>query len=216
MAENPPDIKKKSEKVHLHTTLNPETFSLLKELSLTFGSNANALEKAIRLLATQLNETERLGKDTMNEFELSNVMRNSLHMLMVGRRTFLSYINDLPQAPIQENNGLELIEWYYNQSINKLSLFQILKAIKAIWMAAHYFKNVIIEPKNSTTPMNATIFKVTFYHDFNTKKYGEYWTEYIKYMLEREPINCVVEREIRNEIFYLYITQKELRANPGA
>lgn len=208
MADHPPELKKKNEKVHLHTTLNPETFNLLKELSLTFGSNANALEKAIRLLATQLIESEKLEKIKMNEYELSNVMRNSLHMVTVGRRTFLSYINDLPQAPIQENNGLELIEWFYNQSINKLSLFQILNAIKSIWIAGNYFKNVIIEPKNSTTASNATIFKVIFYHDFNTKKYGEYWTSYIKCILERDPINCEVEREIRNEIFYLYITKK--------
>lgn len=201
-------IKKK----HLHTTVSASTYEALKQLALQYGTISNVIEEALKLLKIRVHMLDDLKKSNLDEYQLWHLMRSDFNMLAVGRTTFLSYIDKIPTEPQENNNCIELIEWFYdNRPINRLTLYEILIAIKQIWIAGNYFWKVQIKAQDETESdeFYAKKFEITFFYHFNQKTYGIYWSEYFKTVLEKPPINCHCQISLRNESFYMIITQND-------
>lgn len=189
-------------KAHLHTTIHPSTYNKLKELSLKYGSMSQTLEHAIRLLTIHHEDSELLHEE-LEDTELANLLQNKFNMVLVARRTFLSYIEKMPEDPIKDNNAKELVEWFTRKEITELTLEETMESLKKIWLAAKYFTDIIIE-KIPLEGRKSMKLKVTISHNFNVTKYGEYWSQYFKYFFES--LGYKVDFKVRNESFYLFIT----------
>ncbi len=188
---------------HLHTTISSRTFETLKKLAEVYGTITNVLEEAIKLLQVKARMMDNLKKDELDESELWQLMRSDFNMLVVGRRTFLSYIENLPKAPMHDNNAIELIEWYHDTtSFKDLTLPDILEAIRRVWIAGNYFRSIEIE---EIVPLMK--YEIIFNHDFSDKAYGQYWAEYFTTLFMLPQLNCSVETQIRNQRFYLTINR---------
>lgn len=196
-----------SEKKHLHALIPMSTFKDLRELSLKYGSITKVIERAVSLLKILDSDTNSISKPDLMPFQLWHLMRSDFNMMAVGRKTFLSYIHNLPKEPLHENNAIELIEWFYNKSISDLSLLEILEAIKAIWIAGNYFRSVIIQPESIQSEKKDQKFRVIFNHDFNDNKYSVYWSEYFKTLLEKPPLHFkILKLDVRNQLFRIEVT----------
>ena len=128
----------------MHTTVQPSTYNKLKELSLKYGSMSQTLEHAIRLLTIHHEDSELLHEE-LEDTELANLLQNKFNMVLVARRTFLSYIEKMPEDPIKDNNAKELVEWFTRKEITELTLEETMESLKKIWLAAKYFTGIIIE-----------------------------------------------------------------------
>lgn len=199
------------DKHHLHLMISQELYHDLKSFALKYGSIAKVIEDALLLLKIRDHEIQGLHKAKLNSLQIWDLMRSDFNMMAVGRRTFLSYIDKLPTTPLKDNNALELIEWFYeNTPVQNLSLKQILSAIKDLWLAGNYFRQINIEEIPPNSPTLSQIFKVIFHHDFNERKYGEYWAIYFKTLLESDSLQFSVQSvDIRNQFFYLFVSDKK-------
>ncbi|MHA1584503.1 MAG: hypothetical protein ACTSWL_04555 [Promethearchaeota archaeon] len=200
-------IDANEEKIDFHTKIYKDDYRMIKTLALKYGNIQKVIEKALKLVRskeaiTSANISDKIRKDKMDNYLLASIMHQEFQMVYVGRRTFLSYIKKIPQTPIEENNALELIEWFYNDEkpISELSLEEILIAIRNLWIAGNYFKNISIKP------LNTDGFKIVFYHDFNDTTYGNYWIRYFKYIFTHDPLKFKIEQvKIRPQSFYFDI-----------
>lgn len=203
----------------LHSKISENYRSKIKKMSLKYGSIQKVIEEAVDLLQVKCAmedkfEKEKIERSTMDEYRLSHLMLNDFKMMAVGRRTFLSYIESIPDAPIHENNAVELIEWFYDHKfhITALSLFQILDAIKKLWIAGNYFTGCQIQALDGDKSQSSKKFKVIFTHDFNGKKYGLYWSKYFTYVLSNPPNDFIVsDLVVRNQSFYFFVQETQTR-----
>ncbi len=204
-----------NDKVHIHTTVSKKTKELLMNLAdSTYGSISNVIEEAVDLIKIRDHILEDVNKSDLDKYKLWHLMRTDFNMMAVGRTTFMSFIDKIPTEPQENNNCVELIEWFYNnKTISTLTLYEMLIAIKNIWMAGNYFWKIQIKtPEESNkNPKFAKKFEIAFFHHFNQIKYGKYWSQYFKTVLEKEPINCDCKIQLRNEVFYVNISQNEKR-----
>lgn len=220
-----PKHLKKHQKIDFHTKIWPRDHRLLKKLSLKYGNIQNVIEEAIQLLKVKeslfdKDIMENITKHEIDLYPLSHLMLQDFRMVSVGRRTFLSLIQNLPDTPIQENNALELIEWFYNDTIplNELSLHQILVAIRNLWISGNYFTKINIQSIEGVTKTNSSesipiqdqsTFKIVFYHDCDDQTYGDYWTKYFTHFLTQQPLDFNVSKHaIRPQSFYFVIGPK--------
>jgi len=201
------------DKKHIHTTVSKKTYDIITKLALEYGSSkSNVIEKAIELLKVREHLLDDVKKSVLDEYKMWHLMRSDFNMVAVGRTTFMSYIDKIPTEPQENNNCIELIEWFHNKKkIEALTLFEILTAISDIWIAGNYFYEIQIVSQDKTVekPEYAKKFEIAFYHNFHHMKYGKYWSQYFKTVLEKEPINCNCEIQLRNEVFYIFLTQNE-------
>ncbi|MHA1795711.1 MAG: hypothetical protein ACTSUK_06330 [Promethearchaeota archaeon] len=194
----------------MHTTVSPNTYKTLKKLAITYGSISNVIEEALKLLKIRVHMLDNLKKSELDEYQLWHLMRTDFNMLAVGRTTFLSYIDKIPTEPQENNNCVELIEWFYdNRPINRLTLYEILTAIKQIWIAGNYFWKIQVKAQDekSQNEFYAKKFEMSFFYHFSEKTYGVYWSEYFKTVLAKPPLNCKCDITLRNESFYMVIEQ---------
>ncbi len=199
-----------TDKVHIHTTVPKKTQKLIKKLSLSYGSISKVIEEAVDLIKIRDHLLDDIKKSDLDEYKLWHLMRSDFSMVAVGRTTFMSFIDKIPTEPQENNNCIELIEWFHNnKNISTLTLYEILEAIKSIWIAGNYFENIQIKSQDESEkiPKYGKKFEIAFFHNYNQIKYGKYWSQYFKTVLEKEPINCVCEIQLRNEVFYMIITQ---------
>ena len=199
-----------TEKAHIHTTISKKTHKFLKKLSLSYGSISNVIEEAVELIKIRDHLLDDIRKSDLDEYKLWHLMRSDFSMVAVGRTTFMSLIDNIPTEPQENNNCIELIEWFYNnKTISTLTLHEILDAIRSIWIAGNYFEKIQIiqQDESETIKKYGKKFEVAFFHNYNQIKYGNYWSQYFKTVLEKEPINCHCEIQLRNEVFYMNITQ---------
>ena len=199
------------EKMHIHTTVSKKTQILLKKLAISYGSISNVIEEAVDLIIIRDHFLDDINKSDLDEYKLWHLMRTDFNMMAVGRTTFMSFIDKIPTEPQENNNCIELIEWFYNnKTISTLTLYEILIAIRSIWLAGNYFWKIQIKTQDKSEEIlkNEKKFEIAFFHHFNQIKYGKYWSQYFKTVLEKSPINCVCEIQLRNEVFYINITQK--------
>ena len=199
------------EKMHIHTTVSKKTQILLKKLAISYGSISNVIEEAVELIKIRDHLLDDINKSDLDEFKLWHLMRTDFNMMAVGRTTFMSFIDKIPTEPQENNNCVELIEWFYNnKTISTLTLYEILIAIRSIWLAGNYFWKIQIKTQDKSKEIlkYGKKFEIAFFHHFNQIKYGKYWSQYFKTVLEKSPINCVCEIQLRNEVFYINISQK--------
>ncbi len=205
---------KKDKNYSLHSKISEKYRPILKKLALSYGSIQKVIEEAIELIQIKNSmndkfENETIERSKMDEYRLTHLMINNFKMLAVGRKTFLSYIDNLPETPIKENNAIELIEWFYDNKfhISTLSLLQILIALKKIWIAGKYFTSVQIQTHPIEEIIDQNRYKIVFTHDFN-ENFGTYWTSYFQYFLTHKPNNFKIEHiQIRNQSFYFNVVE---------
>lgn len=197
-------MNKKSKKKSIHTTISERTYDLIEKYAKIkdennkkiFGNKSHVIEKALELLEKQYNPEK-------NELqEIWNRTRNELNLVTVGKPTYLAYISGDYKQAYHQNIAIEVIEWYKRKEIDKLSVKETVEAIKTMWMAGNYFYKVDIEDGSKG------LFHVTFYHDFQSKHFGEFWGTYFIELLKTQK-NCEVEKFIRNESIILTIKQIE-------
>ena len=124
-------------------------------------------EEALDLLKVREHLLDDTKKQELDEYKLWHLMKYDFNMCAIGRTTFLSFIDKIPTEPQENNNCIDLVEWYYdNQPITKLRLYEILKAIKAIWIAGNYFWKIQIKnlDENEKDPLFAKKFELSFFH----------------------------------------------------
>ena len=198
-------------KVHLHTTISKKTQSLLKNLAFSsYGSISKVIEEAVDLIKIRDHLLDDIKISDLEEYKLWHLMRSEFSMVAVGRTTFMSFIDKIPTEPQEHNNCIELIEWFHdNKTISTLTLYEILTAIRKLWIAGNYFENIQIKSQDETekNPKYGKKFEMAFFHNYTQIKYGKYWSQYFKTVLEKEPINCECEIQIRNEVFYMKISR---------
>ncbi len=217
MANQSPTSKERT--YSLHSKISEEFRPIIKKLSFKYGSIQKVIEEAIGLIQVKCAmedsfEREKIERSSMDGYRLSHLMLNDFKMMAVGRRTFLSYIESIPDAPIHENNAIELIEWFYDHQyhITALSLYQILEAVKKLWIAGNYFTGVQIDPLDGNLGQASKKFKTIFTHDFNETKYGTYWGKYFTHVLRNPPNNfSISDLVIRNQSFYFTVEEKQTR-----
>ncbi len=202
----------KPPKHHIHTTVSENTYGLMKKLSLTYGSISKVIEEAVDLLKVKEHMLEGTKKSELDEYRLYHLMRYDFNMCAIGRTTFMSFIDKtpIPTEPQEHNICVDLVEWFYdNRPITKITLYEILCAIRAIWVAGNYFWKIeIISPEETEKkPRSTQKFEISFYHHFSQDNYGKYWSEYFKTVLEKAPIGCKCEVILRNENFTMIITK---------
>src|SRR4030043_1337536 len=121
-----PDIETGKSK-HLHTTISAECFEKIKTLSKKHGSHSKTIEKAIDLLELHEGLVIPENKQILDTDMIWGFMRSELNMVAVGKTTFLSYIDEIPEKAILNNSATEIIEWFYNyKKLTELSLEEVL------------------------------------------------------------------------------------------
>jgi hypothetical protein len=196
---------------HIHTTVSEKTYNILNNLALSsYGSVSNVIEQAVELIKIKEHLLDDVKKSDLDEYKLWHLMRSDFSMVAVGRTTFMSFIDKIPTEPQENNNCVELIEWFHNnKTISTLTLYEILSAIRSIWIAGNYFEKIQIKVQDESGKhiKNGKKFEIAFFHKFTQIKYGKYWSQYFKTVLEKDPINCKCEIKLRNEAFHMIITQ---------
>ena len=210
------DSSKDTPKIDFHTKIWPRDHRLVKELALKYGNIQNVIEEAIQLLRIRESLRDpkimkKIKKNKIDLYPLSHLMLQDRRMVAVGRTTFSSFIESIPDSPIKDNNASELIEWFYdNKSLDHLSLLEILQAIRSLWISGNYFKQIDIQPLNDYPHA----YKIIFSHDFD-KNYGIYWTQYFQYFLTHDPLNFKIENiAIHHERFRMEIYESSPRIKP--
>jgi len=210
--------EKKDPRIVIHTTISEEAKGILDKYSKkTDEKNKKATVTKRKILEEALDLYEKYhesGKDAFEDAmelyekfqnpekdDAENIwmrFRNELDMVSVGKTTFLAYISGDYSKAIKENVSVEILEWYLGKTIDKMSLEEVLKGLKALWMAGNYFNQIdIVKNKGGA-------YMISFHHNFRSKRYGEFWGEYFSALL-RQHQNCKVEVFIRNESFVLNI-----------
>ena len=189
-------------KTTLHTTLSEKALHLLekylspalKNNEITYNSRAEIIEHALELLDKYYNP------ELEDRIMLWRACREALDMVAVGKTTFLAYISGDTTRAFKENIAIEIIEWYKKKKLSDLTLEEVLRAIKEIWIAANYFTNVEIEIGSQGN------YQVQFYHNLRNQRYGEFWGQYFAEFL-RNHKQCKTEVFLRNESFLLLLSR---------
>jgi len=106
---------------------------------------------------------------------------------------------------LRTDNATEIIEWFYNyRKLTELSLEEVLKAIKIIWISANYFRSIRCERTN------LGVVKVVFAHDLNDIKYSQYWGKYFQTFFKTK-LGLDVQVLCRPQIFHLEFRGKPAR-----
>ncbi|NVM29326.1 MAG: hypothetical protein HWN65_10845 [Candidatus Helarchaeota archaeon] len=194
-------MSKKVKKISIHTTISESTYELIEKFTNMMGAKnkkifrnkAAVIEEALKLLDQKLNPE----KNDLQE--IWNKSRNELNLVTVGKPTYLAYISGDHKKALHQNIAVEVIEWYKRKEIDELSVKEILESIKVMWMAGNYFYKVDIEVGSKG------LFHVTFYHDFHSEKYSEFWGAYFSELLKTQR-NCEVEKFVRIDSFILTVS----------
>ncbi len=184
----------------IHTTLSDKAINVLEKYQKLLDVNGipiyptktNIIEEALELLDNHYNPSK-------NDLQtIWNRAKKELNMVLVGKKTFLAYISGDFKRAFQENIALEIVEWYQGKFINEMNLEDLLNAIKNVWLAANYFYKIDIEKGSKGS------YQISFYHDFHSKEYSEYWGNYFSVLLQQHK-KCEVEMFARNESLTLRI-----------
>jgi hypothetical protein len=192
---------KKEKKLTIHTTISEKANEILKKYAnikddsglKIFGNKSKVIERALELL-DQYYFPEKSDLQT-----IWNRARNELNMVLVGKKTYLSYISGDYKKAFTENIAIDILEWYKNENIVDMLLNELLDAIKNVWLSANYFYKIDIEIGSKGT------YQMSFYHDFHSRRYSEFWGSYFSELLTNLK-NCEVEIFDRNESLILRIT----------
>jgi len=188
-------------RARLHTTISNETeeilikYSKLKEKNgkKLYGNKSKVVEKALELL-DKYHHPER-----EEEQAIWNRSKFELKMLLVGKPIFLALISGDFKKVFEDNITTDLIEWYTKKGIENLSINEVLNAIKDLWIAGNFFYDIKIDKGNKGT------YIMILYHEFQDKKYSEFWGHYFNLFLSRQK-KCNVEYFIRTSFLRLVIT----------
>lgn len=191
----------KSVRKSIHTTISNESYELLEKYAALedknnqkiFGNKSKVIEQALELLDKHYNPEKNESQETWNR------LKEELNMVLVGKTTFLSYISGDYEKAFKKNIAIELIEWYKGKNIDDLTLNELLKSIKNIWLVANYFYKIDIEIGSKGT------YQMSFYHDFHEKRFSDFWGNYFSELLRTQK-GCEVETFSRNESLVLRIS----------
>ncbi|MHA1274732.1 MAG: hypothetical protein ACTSQS_15005 [Promethearchaeota archaeon] len=192
---------KSGRKPIIHTTISKRANKILEKYAnlkgddnkIIFGSKSKVIEEALELI-DKYNNPEREDLQM-----IWNRAKDELNMVLVGKRTFLSYISGDYKRAFKENIAIDIIEWYKRKNIDEISLNELLESIKNIWLAANYFYKIDVEVGSKGT------YQMSFYHDFHNEKYSNFWGNYFSELLSHLK-ECSVEIFGRNESLILRIT----------
>jgi len=192
---------KKETKLTIHTTISEKANKLLEKYAdlkdnnnnKIFGHKSKVIERALELL-DQYYYPEKSDLQS-----IWNRARNELNMVLVGKKTYLSYISGDYKKALTENIAIDVLEWYKNENIVDMSLDELLDAIKNVWLSANYFYKIDFEVGSKGT------YQMSFYHDFHSKRYSDFWGNYFSELLHNQK-QCDVEIFARNESLILRIT----------
>ncbi len=195
----------KSVRKSIHTTISNESYELLEKYAALedknnqkiFGNKSKVIEQALELLDKHYNPEKNESQETWNR------LKEELNMVLVGKTTFLSYISGDYEKAFKKNIAIELIEWYKGKNIDDLTLNELLKSIKNIWLVANYFYKIDIEIGSKGT------YQMSFYHDFHEKRFSDFWGNYFSELLRTQK-GCEVETFSRNESLVLRITPAQI------
>ena len=180
---------------HIHTTVSEKTYDILNNLALSsYGSVSNVIEQAVDLIIIRDHLLDDVNKSKLDAYKLWHLMRSDFSMVAVGRTTFMSLIDKIPTEPQENNNCIELIEWYYNnKTISTLTLHEILVAIRSIWIAGNYFEKIQLKQQDESENIKkyGKKFEIAFFHNYNQIKYGKYWSQYFKTVLEKSSFSII-------------------------
>ncbi len=191
-------------RARLHTTISNETENILikysklkdKNGNKIYGNKSKVVEKALELL-DKYHHPER-----EEEQAIWNRSKNELKMLLVGKPIFLAFILGDFKKVFENNITVDLIEWYTKKGIERLSINEVLIAIKDLWIAGNYFYDIKIEKGNKGT------YIMILYHEFQDKEYSEFWGRYFNFFLSSQK-SCNIEYFIRTSFLRLVITPSD-------
>lgn len=191
-------MSENNEKREIHAFISEEKYKIINKYvnrldengEKIFGDQSKVIEKALEALDKQFTPENSLQ-------EIWNRARKELNMVLVGKTTYLSYITGGAPLAQEKNIAIEIIEWYKKKKIEDLSTFEILDAIKDIWMAANYFHRIEITEEDNG-------YQFALYHDFHDEQYSEFWGVYFMSLLKLQK-KCSVEIFARNESLILTV-----------
>ncbi len=186
-------IQKKKLKKSVHATISNESVDIIQKYEKEYGSRSAVVDEALKIL--------KIYREPHNS-EIKDLWcraRDELNMVLVGKTTFLSYLKGNLQEVFKNNIALEVIEWYIGKRKEEMNLEEFLNGLIGMWQVANYFYKIELD-KNKDG-----VFQIKFNHDL-IRDYSEYWSDYFKNLLENN-WNCFVEPFVRNESFYLIISE---------
>ncbi|MBN1216729.1 MAG: hypothetical protein JXA99_14980 [Candidatus Lokiarchaeota archaeon] len=190
-------IQEKKIKKSVHATISNESVDIIQKYEKEYGSRSAVVDEALKIL--------KIYREPHNS-EIKDLWcraRDELNMVLVGKTTFLSYLKGNLQEVFKNNIALEVIEWYIGKRKEEMNLEEFLNGLIGMWQVANYFYNIELD-KNKDG-----VFQIKFKHDL-TRDYSEYWSDYFKNLLEKN-WSCLVEPFVRNESFYLIISENSKR-----
>jgi len=196
-----------------YKSMEPEVQVLIDKYIQKYGNAQKVIEEAIWIL------DEKENPEEAEDLELWCRAREELQMMLIGQISFreLLIAAEMPEESldrvVKRNIALDLILWYTRKPIRKLTLREIINAIKKVWIVANYFH--YIEVKKETEDHYHLIFK---HHQ--DKGYSNYWYRCFKELFQSSDLSfkCSVEGEFFDETLSLTISklydlkQEELKA----
>lgn len=194
----------KEKRLTIHTTITEKANGLLEKYadlkddkdSKIFGHKSKVIERALELL------DQHYYPDKEDLQTIWNRAREELNMVLVGKRTFLSYISGDYKKAFRENIAIDILEWYKNKNIVEMSLIELLDSIKDVWLSANYFYKIDSEVGSKGS------YQMSFYHDLHSKRYSDFWGNYFSELLSHQK-QCDVEIFARHESLILRISKSK-------
>lgn len=180
---------------HIHTTLDPEIYSVLVDAARERGKNLNEIiEEAIRLY---------MGKDSEipDEIELlrSEVFK-VMDLCIISKEQLRAIVEGGAESSIQNNANELAVEWITSKPLDKVTLEEAIEAIRKIWLVCDRARKVEVVDDGDCISM-------FFFSKMASPKVDEMWGRQLKYFFEKN-YGLSVLLELRSQGFVLKIFRR--------
>ena len=131
---------KNNHKNHLHTTLSDKHWKLLKKHAEKFNTHQKTLELALESLENGSDQTQVQSPEEQLILRLMGIKSTCF----IHRDLFSEFIrtSDLPRIRELFKDAPQIIEWYYQKPLKKLSLREIVDAIVIYFRAGNWVDSI--------------------------------------------------------------------------
>ncbi|RLI84156.1 hypothetical protein DRP07_01970 [Archaeoglobales archaeon] len=156
----------------LGTYISKESYGYLRELSEIYGSQAKAMDTAIKLLY-EIHKSQIGVKEVLSREKIFRCF----DCVILTKNSFKYLINKEPDRILDEGYVYSMVKLTLGKDPREANFSEIIDAIREIYVVgAKWFSDVI-------TNVNSNILELTFIHNLD-KKYSEFMSKYFADFLE--------------------------------
>lgn len=182
-----------SVKKHIHTTIKPELYQKIVDLSQKRGERLNeVIEKAVEHYlhaSPEMSEIDRLRVEVFKVMDVCIISKEQLRAIFESG----------PESAIENNANEIAVEWITSKPLEKLTLKEAIEAIEKIWFVCDRIRKLeIVEHKDGSISL-------FFFSKMASSKIDEIWGRQLKYFFEKN-FGVSVTLSLRSQGFILKIT----------